>query len=171
MKTQRAQRSCPDFFVKVDEQVWSWGMLVRSTSKPNLRIEAMYVGGDEDENIWVRTVALIGCCTNRMKKFSIAKIMTSDWGRLKGPPSASEWTFGSVRRSNAVKNGSWGGEVGVCARNMEMKLGQGSMQRKVWKGQSCEGLKWSKAWKYKVWSVECGLWSVECGAYSVQCEV
>ena len=42
-----------------------------------------------------------------MKKLSIAKIMTSDWGRLKGPPSASEWTFGSsARRSNAVKNGS-----------------------------------------------------------------
>ena len=29
--------------------------------------------------------------------------MTSDWGRFKGPLSASEWTFDSAGRSNAVK--------------------------------------------------------------------
>ena len=32
--------------------------------------------------------------------------MTSDWGRFKGPLSASEWTFDSAGRSSAVKNGS-----------------------------------------------------------------
>ena len=42
------------------------------------------------------------CCTKR-KKFSIANKMTSDWGRFKGPLSASEWTFDSAGRSNAVK--------------------------------------------------------------------
>ena len=44
------------------------------------------------------------CCRKRMKKFSIANITTSDWGRFKGPPSASEWTFGNAGRSNAVQN-------------------------------------------------------------------
>ena len=29
--------------------------------------------------------------------------MTSAWGRFKGPLSASEWTFDSAGRSNAVK--------------------------------------------------------------------
>ena len=69
------------------------------------------------------------CCRKRTKKFSIAN-MTSEWGRFKGPPSASEGTFGSAGRSNAVKHESWGREVGA-ARNMDMKLGQGSMQRKM----------------------------------------
>jgi len=41
------------------------------------------------------------CCTKRMRKFSIANMMTSDWGRFKGPPSASEWAFGSAGKGNA----------------------------------------------------------------------
>ena len=36
------------------------------------------------------------CCMKRMRKSSIENMMTSDWGRFKGPPSASEWTFGSA---------------------------------------------------------------------------
>ena len=41
----------------------------------------------------------------RMGKFSIANMMTSDWGRFKGPPSASEWSFGSTGKSNAAQGG------------------------------------------------------------------
>ena len=48
---------------------------------------------------------------------NIANMMTSDWGRFKGPPSASEWTFGSAGRSNAVQNRSRGREVGVRAQH------------------------------------------------------
>ena len=60
------------------------------------------------------------CCTKmRMKKFSIANILTSNWGRFKGPSAASEWTFGSAGRSDAVKK-----------RKLRTE-GQGSMQRKV----------------------------------------
>ena len=42
-------------------------------------------------------------CPKRRTNFSIANMLTSNWGRFKGPPSASEWTFGSAGRSNAVK--------------------------------------------------------------------
>ena len=44
--------------------------------------------------------------TMRMRKFSKANVRTSDWRRFKGPPSASEWTFESAGRSNAVQNRS-----------------------------------------------------------------
>ena len=94
------------FFVNVDERVWSWGMLVRS----DLRIEAMYVEGGED-------VFMMYCCTKRMRKFSIANMTTSDWGRFKGPLSASEWNFGSAGRSNAVQNRKRGWEKGVRAQH------------------------------------------------------
>ena len=47
---------------------------------------------------------VVYCCTKRMKKISIANMMTSDRGRFKGPPSVSEWTFGNAGRSNAGKN-------------------------------------------------------------------
>ena len=43
----------------------------------------MYVGGDEDENIG------LSCCTKGIRKESIANMVTSDWGRFNGPPSAS----------------------------------------------------------------------------------
>ena len=56
---------------------------------------------------------LIYGCTKRMRKFSIANMMTNDWGRFKGPPSASEWTFGSVRRNNAVQGDSLRRQVDV----------------------------------------------------------
>ena len=42
--------------------------------------------------------------TKRMRKFSIANMTTSDWRRFKGPPAASEWTFGSAGKDNAVQN-------------------------------------------------------------------
>ena len=42
----------------------------------------------------------------RMRKFSIANMTTSDWRRFKGPPAASEWTFGSAGKDNAVQNRS-----------------------------------------------------------------
>ena len=48
---------------------------------------------------------------------SIASMMTSGWGRFKGPPSASEWAFGSAGRSNAVQSRSGGQEVGVRAQH------------------------------------------------------
>ena len=56
------------------------------------------------------------CCTRRMKNVSIANILKSIWGRCKGPPSASEWTFGSAGRSRMQwKEGSWGQNVSVRA--------------------------------------------------------
>ena len=64
------------------------------------------------------------CCTNRMKKFCIANILTSDWRGFKGPPWASEWTFGSAGRSTAAKT------------EVEEEMGQGSMQSKVRKANS-----------------------------------
>ena len=71
------------------------------------------------------------CCPKRLANVSIANILTSNWGSFKGPPSASEWTFGSARRSNAAKKTEVEDKRPVCARNMKIKLGQGSMQRKV----------------------------------------
>ena len=44
MKTQRAQRSCTAFYINVDERVCI-------ACNPNLRIEALFVAEDEDENI------------------------------------------------------------------------------------------------------------------------
>ena len=46
---------------------------------------------------------IMHCCKKRMKNFSIANMMTSNWGRFKGPPSASEWTFGSGERKQCQK--------------------------------------------------------------------
>ena len=49
MKTQRAPRSCAVF-----SSTWTSGSEAGTCwqgEHPNLRIEAMYVGGDEDENI------------------------------------------------------------------------------------------------------------------------
>ena len=57
------------------------------------------------------------CYRKRIRKDSIASMMTSDWGRWKGPPSASEWAFGSAGRSNAVHSRSLGREVGVRAQH------------------------------------------------------
>ena len=54
-------------------------------------------------------------CPKRRTNFSIANMLTSNCGRFKGPPSASEWTFGSAGRSNAVKK--WKLRTkGQCAR-------------------------------------------------------
>ena len=54
-------------------------------------------------------------CMKRMRTFSIANMMTSDWGRFKGPPSASEWTFGRGKvtqcKTNFVR-----GRVATCRR-------------------------------------------------------
>ena len=60
------------------------------------------VRGDEGEKHMVTMCS----CTKRVRKFSEANMMTSDWGRFKGPPSASEWTFGSAGRSNTEQNRS-----------------------------------------------------------------
>ena len=57
------------------------------------------------------------CCTKRIRKNNIAGMITSDWGRWKGPPLASEWAFGSAGRSNAVQSRSCGREVGVRAQH------------------------------------------------------
>ena len=42
-------------------------------------------------------------CMKQMKTFSIDKIMTTESGKFKGPPSAPEWTFGSAGRRHAVR--------------------------------------------------------------------
>ena len=76
----------------------------------------------------------------QMKTFSIDKIMTTESGKFKGPPSAPEWTFGSAGRRHAVRGDSLRRQVDVRTQH-EMEQGQGSIQRQVRKGQSCEGLK------------------------------
>ena len=53
----------------------------------------------------------------RIRKFSVANMMTSVWGRFKGPPSALEWTFGSAGRRNAVQGQSGRRDVGVRAQH------------------------------------------------------
>ena len=55
------------------------------------------------------------CCPKRLTNFSIPNILTSNWGRFKGPPSASEWTFGRAVRSNAAKKRK-SRTKGQCAR-------------------------------------------------------
>ena len=45
---------------------------------------------------------VVYCCT-KQKTFSIDKIMTTESGKFKGPPSAPEWTFGSAGRRHAVR--------------------------------------------------------------------
>ena len=99
------------FFVNMGERVWSCGMLVRWTSKPTYWGDVCWRGRG-----WEHMIVMY-CCTKRIRKFSIANMMTSDWGRFKGPPSASEWTFGSAGRSNAVQSRSWGREVGARAQH------------------------------------------------------
>ena len=46
---------------------------------------------------------VVYCFTKQMKTFSIDKIMTTESGKFKGPPSAPEWTFGSAGRRHAVR--------------------------------------------------------------------
>ena len=99
------------FFVNVDERVWSWDMLARWTSRPTYWGDVCWRGRGWEHMI------IMYCCTKRMKKFSISNMMTRDWGRFKGPPSAAEWTFASAGRSNAVQNRSWGWEVGARAQH------------------------------------------------------
>ena len=82
MRTQRLQCSCV-----VSRQRGRTDLTLGHVGNVNvnLRIEAMHiVGGDEDQNI----IIVVYCCTKRMKKFSIANMMTNDWRRFKGPPSA-----------------------------------------------------------------------------------
>jgi len=40
---------------------------------------------------------VVYCSTKQMKTFSIDKIMTTESGKIKGPPSSPEWTFGRAR--------------------------------------------------------------------------
>ena len=60
--------------------------------------------------------------------------------------------------------------------NMDMKLGQGSMQRKARKVHSCEGLE-SKVQSVKVKSLKCRVWTenvvgrVQCTLYSLKYKV
>ena len=55
---------------------------------------------------------VVYCCT-KQKTLSIDKIMTTESGKFKGPPSAQEWTFGRVGRSNAASSESSGRQVDV----------------------------------------------------------
>ena len=56
---------------------------------------------------------VVYCCTKPMKTFSKDKIMTTESGKFKGPPSAQEWTFGRVGRSNAASGESSRRQVDV----------------------------------------------------------
>ena len=53
------------------------------------------------------------CCTKQMKRFSTDKITTTESGKFKGPPSAPEWTFGSVGTNNAASGESSRRQVGT----------------------------------------------------------
>ena len=44
---------------------------------------------------------IVYCRTKKVKKFSIANMMTSDWGRVR---PASEWTFGSAGSKTKVED-------------------------------------------------------------------
>ena len=84
-------------------------MQVRCTSKPTYWGNVCWRGRGWEH-------ICVYCCTRRMKNVSIANILKSIWGRCKGPPSASEWTFGSAGRSRMQwKKGSWGQNVSVRA--------------------------------------------------------
>ena len=87
-------------------------MLVRS----DLRIEAMYVEGGED-------VFMMYCCTKRMRKFSIANMMTSDWEDSKVHFRHRSGTLEAQEEVTQCKTEKED-EKKVCARNMKMKLGQ-----------------------------------------------
>ena len=60
---------------------------------------------------------VVYCCTSQMKTFSIDKIMTTESGQFKSPPSAPEWTFGSTGRRHAVRGDSLRQQVGVHAQH------------------------------------------------------
>ena len=60
---------------------------------------------------------VVYCCTKPMKTFSKDKIMTTESGKFKGPPSAQEWTSGNVGRSNAASGESSGRQVDVRTRH------------------------------------------------------
>ena len=51
-------------------------------------------------------IIIMYSCTKGMRKFSIANMMTSDWGRFKGPPSASEWAFQGLEAARKDDVGS-----------------------------------------------------------------
>ena len=94
---------------------------------------------------------------------------TQRGGQFKGPPSAPEWTMGSMGKSNVVSGKSSGRQVDVRTSNVTMELGQGSIQCQVQQGQSCGGLTWSvecESVQIKVWvprvQVECGVQSAKC---------
>ena len=61
-------------------------------------------------------------------------------GKLKGPPSALEWTFGSVARSNAVSGQSSGRQVDVRRQH-----DNGARP----KFHALSSVKWTKLWVYK----------------------
>jgi hypothetical protein len=103
-------------FVNVDERVWSWGILRRWISK------IIYWGDIFWRGPGWKYIIMIYFCTKKIRKNNIAKMMTSTWGRWKGPPSASEWTFRNAGRSNAVQSRNWGREVSVYVYH-ENKVG------------------------------------------------
>ena len=56
---------------------------------------------------------IVYCCTKQTKTFSIDKIMTTESGKFKGPPSAPEWTVGSAGKRHAVRGDSLRRQVDV----------------------------------------------------------
>ena len=60
---------------------------------------------------------IVYCCTKQMKTFSRDKIMTTESGKFRGPPSAPESTFGSVVRRHAVRGNSLRRQLDVCTQH------------------------------------------------------
>ena len=96
-----------NFFVNVDERVWSWGILRRWISK------FMYWGDIFWRGPGWEYMIMIYFCT---------KMMTSHWGRWKDSSSASERTFRNAGRSIAVQSRNWGREVSAYVYH-ENKVG------------------------------------------------
>ena len=72
------------FFGNVDERVWSWGVLVRWNVRPTYWGDVCWRGRGREHMI------ILCCRSKRMRKFSKPNLMIIDWGRFKGPPSATE---------------------------------------------------------------------------------
>ena len=71
------------------------------------------------------------CCPKGLTNVSIANILTSNWGSFKGPPSASGVDLWKRGKKYCSEKTEVEDKKPVCARNMKIKLGQGSMQRSV----------------------------------------
>ena len=85
---------------------------------------------------------IVYCCTKQTKTFSIDKIMTTESGKFKGPPSAPAWTFGSAERRHAVRGDSLRRQVDVRTQHENGARPRFHTASSVKRAKnSCEGLK------------------------------